>query len=87
MIAANDGDGKATFPNELFVQIAELAGVMEAVDEAEDIALDLHTTPFSPDARQRALQWLNSEQYTSAARKFRTLESIAETERGTGEAS
>lgn len=63
-------DGRDEIGAELLSQLTEDAQLLEVRDEAEEIALDLHERPFSPKARTRALSFLDSSRYRTAAATF-----------------
>lgn len=87
MNAAKDDADETAFPAELLEQLTKEAHVVAAGDQTEDVALDLYETPFSPAARQRALRWLESDEYATAASKYQNLRADAGTELGSQEAS
>ena len=82
MTAARNDAGEITFPAELLEQLTEEAHVVAAGDRTEDVALDLYETPFSPTARQRALRWLNCDEYTAAAETYLTLQARTDLDAG-----
>ncbi len=63
-------DGRDEIGAELLSQLTEDAQLLEVRDEAEDIALDLHERPFSSSARTRAISFLDSPRYRTAAAAF-----------------
>lgn len=59
-------------PDGLLGEISEHARVLSAYDRAQDVALELHEKPFSPETRTRALEYLQSAEYEQAARTVRS---------------
>ena len=57
----------------LIEQIADMAEVLDVFDEGQDIALDLHTSPFSEETKKRTLAFLQSPRYQSAIQKHAHL--------------
>lgn len=73
MTADPEATGKTAITDELLEQLGDQATVLSALDEAEDVALDLHERPFSSETRQRALKWLQSDRYDAALQQMRAL--------------
>lgn len=59
-------DAAPQLPDGLLEELNEHARVLSAYDQAQDVALDLHEKPFSPETRSRALQYLQSPEYQRA---------------------
>lgn len=70
MSAIDEPDDEVQINAELLEQMSTDADLLVVGDEAQDVALDLHEAPFSPGTRQRALEFLQSPRYTSAASSF-----------------
>lgn len=54
-------------------EMHELADVLAAIDEAEDIALDLYERPLGPKVGKRAVEFFQSERWQYASTKQRDL--------------
>ena len=61
-------DAAPQLPDGLLGELNEHARVLSAYDQAQDVALELHEKPFSPETRTRALKYLQSPEYEQAAR-------------------
>ena len=72
MASPMDRDDSA-INDELLSELRDQAHVLDVVDEGQDIALDLHVALFNPSTRERALAFLQSPRYESAAAKYRDL--------------
>lgn len=77
MGAQKDSDDNAISAG-LLSELHDQAQVLDVVDEGHDIALDLHTELFNPSTRERALKFLQSPRYETAAEKFRRLVNSSE---------
>lgn len=64
-------DAAPQLPDGLLDELNEHARVLSAYDQAQDVALDLHEKPFSPETRSRALQYLQSPEYQRAVDSVR----------------
>lgn len=58
---------------ELLGQLKDQSEVLGVYDEGQDIALDLHEGLFNPSTKQRALAFLQSHRYESAAETFQRI--------------
>ncbi|MDZ5146355.1 hypothetical protein [Microbacterium testaceum] len=58
---------------ELLGQLKDQSAVLGVYDEGQDIALDLHTGLFDPATRDRALAFLQSPRYASAAQTYQRI--------------
>lgn len=61
------------FSAETLEQLQTQATLLDVIDESQDVALDLHASPFSSAARERAIAFLGSSRYLDAAAKFERL--------------
>ncbi|MGO1628107.1 MAG: hypothetical protein ACTH07_06475 [Microbacterium sp.] len=77
--------GPHGFPADLLEQLRAHANVLGIIDESQDIALELHRTPFAPDVRKRAAAFLDSTRYRNAAQQFEALAAETPSEQCTGE--
>ncbi|CAM5535129.1 hypothetical protein [Leifsonia shinshuensis] len=64
--------------DETLAQMHEDASMLAALDEAEDVALDMYQSPFNPETRERALKWLQSQRYESAVAKVHHSDGAAD---------
>jgi hypothetical protein len=67
-------DETTAIDDELLAEIRDQASVLSALDTAENVALDLHERPFSPETRQRALEWLQSDAYKNARHRIHAVQ-------------
>lgn len=73
MGSAHDRERDGQVGPELLEQLRAQAEVLGVFDEGQDIALDLHEGLFDPSTRQRALAFLQSRRYETAAVTFQHL--------------
>lgn len=59
-------DAAPQLPDGMLKELNEHARVLSAYDQAQDVALDLHEKPFSPETQERALRYLQSPEYQRA---------------------
>lgn len=53
-------------------ELGDQASVLSVLDEAEDVALDLHQRPFNEEVRTRAIEFLESDRYQATIHRVNT---------------